>query len=149
MAYLVKNYNLYISVSCDNMLMLLQRIGGPCGLTTGVVVEWCVSGLLHRIIIKVRRRLVYVPVAGLIWVTELAPHWSRLRNSMIMRIYNDVTLGLTTGHWSEQSRMNLLVPHRRASHSGTCRYQVLPSHRLHQPHKHQQTRLHTFSILIR
>ena len=43
------------------------------------------------------------PVAGLICVTEVAPHWSRLRNSIIMRIYNDVTLGLTTGHWSEKS----------------------------------------------
>ena len=41
------------------------------------------------------------PMAGLISVTEVAPHWSRLRNSMIMRIYKDVTLGLTTGHWSE------------------------------------------------
>ena len=51
---------------------------------------------------KVRRLFVYVPVAGLICVTEVAPHWSGLRNSMIMRIYNDVTLGLTTGHWSEQ-----------------------------------------------
>ena len=41
--------------------------------------------------------------------------------------------------------MNLLVPHRRVSHSGTCRYQVLPSHRLHQLHKHKQTHLLTFS----
>ena len=61
------------------------------------------AGLLHRVIIKVRRLLVYVPVAGLICVMEEAPHWSGLRNSMIMRIYNDVTVGLTTGHWSVQS----------------------------------------------
>ena len=40
------------------------------------------------------------PVAGLTRVTDVAPHWSRLRNPMIMRIYNDVILGLTTGHWS-------------------------------------------------
>ena len=46
---------------------------------------------------------VYVCGAGLTCVMEVAPHWSRLRNSMIMRIYNDVTLGLTTGHWSGKS----------------------------------------------
>ena len=53
--------------------------------------------------LKVRRWFVYVCGAGLICVTEVAPHWSRLRNSMIMRVYNDVTLGLTTAHWPEKS----------------------------------------------
>ena len=38
---------------------------------------------------------------------EMAPHWSRLRNPMIMRIYNDVILGLTTAHWSIHSSMNI------------------------------------------
>ena len=49
---------------------------------------------------------VYVCGAGVTCVMEVAPHWSRLRNSMIMRINklnNDVTLVLTTGHWSEKS----------------------------------------------
>ena len=36
---------------------------------------------------------VIVPVAGLSRVTDVAPHWSRLRNPMILRIYNHVILG--------------------------------------------------------
>ena len=43
---------------------------------------------------------VIVCVAGLTRVMDLAPHWSTLRNPMIMRIYNDVILRFTTGHWS-------------------------------------------------
>ena len=42
-----------------------------------------------------------VSAAGLVCMTEIGPHWSRLRYFIIMRIYNDVTLGLTTGHWSD------------------------------------------------
>ena len=42
-----------------------------------------------------------VSAAGLVCMTEIGPHWSRLRYPIIMRIYNDVTLGLTTGHWSD------------------------------------------------
>ena len=39
----------------------------------------------------------------------------------------------------------MLVPERRASHSGTCQYQVLPSHRSDQPQGRKQRRLPTFS----
>ena len=53
-------------------------------------------------------------VAGLLCVTEIAPDWSRLRNRMILRVYNDVTLGLTL----VRLFMNeLLVAHRRDSHN--------------------------------
>ena len=48
--------------------------------------------------------------AGLICVTKVAPHWSRLRNFMIMRVNNDVTLRLTTGHRSEHTWMNCWCP---------------------------------------
>ena len=95
---------------CHTHLMTttFYQIACPCDsqmypYSTGVVVEWCVAGLLHRIIINLRRWFVYVCGAGLICVTEVAPHWSKLRNSMIMRIYYDVRLGLTTAHWSEKS----------------------------------------------
>ena len=57
---------------------------------------------------------VEVCVAGLICVTEVAPHWSRLRNPMMMRIYNDVIFGLTTADWPWTYMNELLVPHRRA-----------------------------------
>ena len=60
-----------------------------------------VTALYTILLEKVRRRLSLCSVASLVCVTEIAPHWSRLRNPMIMRIYNDVTLGLTTGHWSD------------------------------------------------
>ena len=32
---------------------------------------------------------------------------------MLMRVYNDVTLGLTTAHWLETCMNELLVPHRK------------------------------------
>ena len=32
---------------------------------------------------------------------------------MLMRVYNDVTLGLTTAHWLETCMNELLVPHKK------------------------------------
>ena len=77
---------------------------------------------------------------------DLAPHWSRLRNPMIMRVYNNVILGLPTAHWSGHSWMNCWCPTDWPHTVGPTCIRLLPSHWSAQPHGHQQRHLPTFIL---
>ena len=66
---------------------------------TGVIIEWT-GPFCVPLYTRSEGMFVIVCLAGLTRVMDVAPHWSILRNPMIMRIYNDVILRFTTGHWS-------------------------------------------------
>ena len=63
---------------------------------TGVIVEWCGTVLPHRIIERWEGLLVDVCVTCRTCVPEIGFDWSRARYPMLMRVHNDVILGLTT-----------------------------------------------------